>query len=389
MSNTFRIDTRSGRANLTPRREPYFTKIRAGLFVGYRKPETGDGSWIGRYRDPVNGKQVFRALGALVGGDRENEFELAKRLVNEWAESLDRGIARKAITVAQACQNYVAHLRVTKGDRPARFAENRYALLVYHHPIGKAALDRLTPTMVKQWRDQRIKVGEAFTPDDTRRSKATANRDMTRLKAALSHAFRMHAVASDQAWRVVDRLPDADGRRDLFLTPAQCTALIQACDEGYRPFAQALLLTGMRVGELAALVVGDIDVVRGLVNVRISKTKSRAVTLSTAALKVFEIQCRNKLPNAPVFCRGDGTRWRDSNDWRAPFKAAAAKAGLPPHVVPYHLRHAAISNMIGAGVDMLLVARQVGTSILMIDKTYGHLRHEDTRARLDRAAMAA
>ena len=53
----------------------------------------------------------------------------------------------------------------------------------------------------------------------------------------------------------------------------------------------------------------------------------------------------------------------------------------------YTLRHVAISEMIAAGMDSFLVAKLAGTSTAMIDKHYGHLRHDQTRARLDAVAM--
>lgn len=148
-------------------------------------------------------------------------------------------------------------------------------------------------------------------------------------------------------------------------------------------------MTGFRVGELAALTVGDVDTGRGPVTVRVSKAKARTVTLSTAALELFKTQRQDKLPAAPLFARENGEHWRSADDWRKPFKAQITRAGLRAHMVPYHLKHAAFSMLIGAGVDVLSVARMVGTSITMVDKHYGHLRHEDTRTRRDRVQLVA
>ena len=53
----------------------------------------------------------------------------------------------------------------------------------------------------------------------------------------------------------------------------------------------------------------------------------------------------------------------------------------------YTLRHVAISEMIAGGVDTFLVAKLAATSTAMIDTLYGHLRHEQTRARLDAVTM--
>ncbi|MEA3117230.1 MAG: hypothetical protein QOI13_500 [Paraburkholderia sp.] len=79
-------------------------------------------------------------------------------------------------------------------------------------------------------------------------------------------------------------------------------------------------------------------------------------------------------------------RW-NKDSWKKPFKAAAAAANLPSSVVMYSLRHTAISEMIANGIDSFEVARMAGTSTEMIDKHYGHLRHDKMRARLDAIAM--
>lgn len=49
----------------------------------------------------------------------------------------------------------------------------------------------------------------------------------------------------------------------------------------------------------------------------------------------------------------------------------------------YSLRHRAISEMISSGIDSFEVARMAATSTAMIDKHYGHLRHDRMRAKLD------
>jgi hypothetical protein len=53
----------------------------------------------------------------------------------------------------------------------------------------------------------------------------------------------------------------------------------------------------------------------------------------------------------------------------------------------YTLRHVAISELIMGGMDSFIVARLAGTSVAMIEKHYGHLRHKDTRLKLDAVRM--
>src|SRR6516165_1893685 len=57
-----KIDTRSARARLSERREPYWTVISEGCALGYRRGVKG-GTWIARFRDE-NGRQHYEALGA-------------------------------------------------------------------------------------------------------------------------------------------------------------------------------------------------------------------------------------------------------------------------------------------------------------------------------------
>jgi hypothetical protein len=57
-----KLDTRSARARLVSRREPYWTVISGGCALGYRRGSKG-GTWIFRFRDD-NGRQHYESLGA-------------------------------------------------------------------------------------------------------------------------------------------------------------------------------------------------------------------------------------------------------------------------------------------------------------------------------------
>jgi site-specific recombinase XerD len=93
-----------------------------------------------------------------------------------------------------------------------------------------------------------------------------------------------------------------------------------------------------------------------------------------------------KLPAAPLLADAYGSRW-NKDAWKKRFKDAVRAAGLPDDVVVYTLRHVAITEMIEGGMDSFVVAQLAGTSTYMIDKFYGRLRHDQSRARLDAVAM--
>jgi integrase len=75
--------------------------------------------------------------------------------------------------------------------------------------------------------------------------------------------------------------------------------------------------------------------------------------------------------------------WRNREWYPALEAAGISKRG------PYHLRHTFATEALAAGVSIFELARLRGTSVKMIDKTYGHLARDSEqaiRARLDERA---
>lgn len=361
-------------AKLPPRREPYWQRVSGtpGLFVGYRVRLSGGGSWIAR-RYTEEKRQTYRSLG------EQADFDAAVKAAREWAQASDQGVIEHDTTVEDACRAYVERQRLNKSKAAAKDAEGRFNRLVYGRPFGRTALARVRTAQVRKWLNDQV----ADDDDDeiVRRSKDSANRNLAALKAALNLALRDRLVATDAGWKTVTRFKSVGQRRQHFLTLKQRRALLEACPDDLARFVKALLLTPARPGEMATLTVRDFDRTSGLVTLR-GKTGERTVTLSSAAVEFFAEAAKGKIGNAPLFARADGQAW-NKDAWKGPFKAAAKAAGLAPDVVLYSLRHTAISELIAGGMDSFLVARLAGTSTAMIDKHYGHLRHDVMRAQLD------
>jgi integrase len=77
---------------------------------------------------------------------------------------------------------------------------------------------------------------------------------------------------------------------------------------------------------------------------------------------------------------GSGTSGRTREWYPALDAAGLARRG------PYHLRHTFATEALAAGISTFELARLMGTSIAMIDRTYGHLARDSDqaiRARLD------
>ena len=60
---------------------------------------------------------------------------------------------------------------------------------------------------------------------------------------------------------------------------------------------------------------------------------------------------------------------------------------LAETVTTYTIRHSVITDLIHGGLDTLTMAHLSGTSILMIEKHYGHLTQEHAKEALSRLAI--
>lgn len=380
------IDSKTKRSRLEPRREPYWFRLRAGAQLGYRKLDEGEGTWIAKWRDETTGKRHYKALGTIIDDDSRSAFDKARREAEAWLAQMDHGAMPKGETVEDACKLYVADRRKEKGAKNADDAEGRFRRLVYGRAIGARPLDKLGPADIRKWLLEQIPdEDDVDDPDETRRAKDSANRNLAALKAALNLAYRHRLVAHDAAWRTVRPFEKVGRRRERLLNAQERRRLIEKAPPALANLCRAILLTAARPGELSAADVADLDRKQGTLTLQ-GKTNRRTVSLSTAAAKFLVEITRNRLPTAPLLPRGDGARY-DRFTWRDEFRQAAEDAGLPEDVVLYSLRHAAISEMLIGGVNPSTVAKLAGTSTAMIDRHYGHLIHDHTRAKLDAVNM--
>lgn len=373
------IDSKTKRDKLASRREPYWSSLQKGAAVGFRKLENGTGTWIARWRDD-DGRQKYRALGEF------EKFDDAAKAARTWVDSCEQGAKTGVTTVREVCEDYVKALKAEGRAATAKDAEGRFTRLVYGEPIAKLPIDKLRATNVSKWMNDQIEDDDEADDEDVRRSKDSANRNLATLKAALNRALQHRLVATDSGWATIQKFPKVGARRkDAFLGMEQRKALLAACSDDLALFVRAALLTGARPGELATLNAGDFDKQLGALTLT-GKTGRRTVAISSAAVAFFTEASKDKLPAAPMLATGFGQRW-NKDSWKKVFKDAVEAAKLADSVVMYSLRHTAISEMILAGMDSFIVAKLAGTSVAMIEASYGHLRHDVVTAKLDRVAM--
>jgi integrase len=357
---------------LEPRREPHWgPPLARGRVLGFRKIDANTGSWVARLRTETGGK-VYKALGFQ---SATFDYEKAREAAEHWFRAHDAGVSDDIVTVEGACKAYVLDRETAKGNATAHDAKMRFQRTVYGTTFGAIPVTKLRTPRIKEWRD-----GLGL-------SKASANRTLTSLKAALNLTVANRQVMATlrQEWSDIKPYPNATERRSLFLDLAQRRKLIASARGAVADLIKAVALTGARAGELVNAARGQFDARLKTITFK-GKTGTRTVPLSDAAVALFKERAKDKLPAAPLFTRDDGKPWAHS-DWDELVRAAAAAAKLQKGVCLYTLRHSFITQAITDGMTTLDVGRLCGTSVTMIEKHYGHLVATSARARLAAVTM--
>ena len=355
------------RESLSRRREPHWQRIRPGCYLGYRvSARGGAGTWIARAYDEDRRKYQLKALGHFGDSAPREQFTLAKREAEKFAELVETGgHTRTPIeTVQDACKEYA---------KANTEAAGRFDLHVYGDALAKVKLSKLRRHLLQEWRE-RLAAKPATRKGGKALSPSSINRNMAMLRAALNRVLAPGAPDTDAAWQeALKRIRNADRQRTLYLDRNQRQRLLEHIADEARPFVRALCLLPLRPGAVSELEAGDFD--KRTRELTIGKDKDgrpRRIRLPMSAAEHFAAAAKDKLPGARLFVRANGKPWtRDS--WKGPITGAVTAAKLPSGVTAYTLRHSTITDLVQSGLPLLTIAQISGTSVEMIERHYGHL----------------
>lgn len=141
--------------------------------------------------------------------------------------------------------------------------------------------------------------------------------------------------------------------------------------------------TGCRPGELAALQVRDVQLrTRQVTLGRHKRTHAqsaatiRDIQLDDETLEICRRLCRGRDGDSRVFVQPNGAPWnQDRLDER--FRRVRRLAGVRESITLYSYRHLWITDLIESPqIPIATIAAMAGTSIKMIEQTYGHFRNQ-------------
>jgi integrase len=384
-----KLDTRSARLRLAPRREPYWSKLQRGLALGYRRTDGPNGSWIARHYDPAQASnKQYRALGTA--DDRSDAdgagvltFDQAQAMAREWLAGLKRPApSDESMTVEDACTKYLSYIKAEKRS----YRNDSCKIRLHIVPVlGTRPVAALTVDELEAWKRGLVRLRpDAQDPREAeRKSKDTANRTLTVLKAALSRACPKLRPAP---WQEVRKFKDEKGRlvgraREVVLDAEQVGRFIDAATEQSPAFGRlvtASFLVGWRApGEVEHVRVRDFDPNKRTLRLRYSKTGERRVKLTGETAGFFSTiaQCRN--PDDLLMVRDDGTPWtRDSHNKL--LRRTVRLAKLPKGTCLYTCRHTHATECIRAGMNLITLAENLGTSVKMLEDHYVKLSDDAT-----------
>lgn len=211
-------------------------------------------------------------------------------------------------------------------------------------------------------------------------------------RKAVTVARHSSAIRAFYKWmRKTERLPvdpSADlGRPKTGLTlPRTATVdelsrvLDTAADEA--PTRDAALLelmygAGLRVGEVAALAIGDVDLVDGLVRVRRGKGgKERRVPMGVAAVDAVRAWLgeRPDTEHDRLFVNVRGGPLTDRSMRR--IVQARGRAGGVSRLHPHALRHSFATHLLDSGADLRAIQEMLGHASLSTTQRYTHVSVE-------------
>jgi len=265
------------------------------------------------------------------------------------------------------------------GLTPAGEAALRWLLELHVLPaFGAFALDEIAVEDVDRFR--RAKVGEG------RLNATSINKCLATLAAILEVAVEYGHIERNPARGKRRRLPALKSRLTYLDSTQSISALLDAAgvldrERAYRsapfrrPLVATLTLAGLRIGEALTLRWSDVDLARGVLRVRGTKTDAAERTIDLLPLLRDELSAwaagqRDRTHRALVFSTATGRPQSATNIRRRLMAPAVERANaqlrldaappLPEGLTPHSLRRTFASILDALGEDPAYVMAQMG-----------------------------
>jgi integrase len=349
-----------------------------------KRTRNGRRRWYMRYRDP-SGKQRTKTFDRKIDAERYLTTVESSKLTGTY---IDPAAARLTVGVwSRRWLEGQTHLKPSTRER--------YAGILRAHiepRWGTTRLADISHSAIQGW------ISELAA----KRSAATTRKVHRVLSLVLAAAVKDDRLVRNPAAGI--SLPRVNAKERMYLSHEEVHRLAEACGS-YRLIVLFLAYTGVRFGEMAALRVRRLDLMRRRAIIAESVTlvrgvqtwgtpkghERREVPVPRFLVDELVVHVAGRDPHALVFSGVKGGALRAQVFQRAVLTETASALGLGG-LHPHALRHTAASLAIASGANIKVVQQMLGhKSATMTLDLYGHLfpdQLDEVADRMDAAARA-
>ncbi len=216
-------------------------------------------------------------------------------------------------------------------------------------------------------------------------SKSTTARKLATLRSFYKFLVKRNYVTDNPVANV--KTPKQEKKLPKFLEYEDVQRLLNSPDVNNwlgardRAILEVLYSTGMRVSELVALNMEDVDFLGEVIHIRGKGKKERVSPIGSGALRAIQhyIEFRNKRIQSNsdfdvrvLFANKHGKRL-STRSVRRKMDKYLKEAGLDPEISPHTLRHSFATHMLNNGADLRSVQELLGHQSLSTTQVYTHV----------------
>jgi integrase/recombinase XerD len=289
------------------------------------------------------------------------------------------------VTVDEGIERFLAHLAVEKGLAAS-------SVEAYGRDLGRFAE-----------RCGELPIARLGAADVAAHAAALADRGLSRASRARAGSALAQCLRywSEQGWLPVDLASQVQRpRRERRLPPVlgveEVSRLLEMDDPSPlgvrdRAMLEVLYAGGLRVSELTALGLGDLQLAARACRVLGKGRRQRLAPLGECAVEWLERYLREVRPRfAPqpgcdaVFVSRRGAPLTRESVWYR-VRHHARRAGIAQPLSPHGLRHAFATHLLEGGADLRAVQELLGHADIGTTEIYTHVSRERLRELVDRA----
>jgi integrase/recombinase XerC len=248
------------------------------------------------------------------------------------------------------------------------FASDRLAT-----PVGRLRPAHLDLVVIRAFLAELYRRGQ---------SRASAARKLSALRSFMRYLRREGLLETDAA--ALALTPRREQKVPAHLSVDEMTRLLDAPDVSHplgrrdRAILELFYASGLRLGELVALDVDDVNLSERIVRVSGKGAKERLVPFNTAAQKALRDWYRDRAQlvavtrGNPVFLNVRGTRLTGRSVQRLVARyvsGCSARFGISPHA----LRHSFATHLLQRGADLRAIQELLGHVQLSTTQRYTHV----------------